>query len=67
MSNTTDSYLNKQDRERHTRFERFLEEKCFKENPQVLDDDMSDFYDSWLASLDMDKLIDYGNEAMSKE
>lgn len=43
-------------------FESYLQEICFKENPQVLDDDMPEFFDQWLAGLDVDELIKYGDE-----
>lgn len=66
MSATTDLLLDTQEQDRQTRFEKFLEMKCFKENPQVLDDDMPDFFNNWLAGLDAEQLIEYGNEAMSK-
>lgn len=47
-------------------FEKFLEEKCFEENPQVLDDDMSDFFDNWIAQLDAEEFIKYGNQFKKK-
>lgn len=43
-------------------FEKYLEDICFEENPQILDDDMSDFFDNWLGGLDGDDYLTYGNE-----
>ena len=40
-------------------FEKYLEEICFKINPAVLDDDMSDFFDNWLGKLDGEDYIRY--------
>ena len=66
MSATKRSYEEREDIKRNEMFTSFLEKKCFEENPQVLDDDMSDFFDSWLEGLDAQELIDYGNEAISE-
>jgi hypothetical protein len=43
-----------------TSFEKFLEKVCFTINPSILDDDMSDFFDTWIARLDCEDLIRYG-------
>ena len=40
-------------------FEKFLEEKCFEDNPTVLDDDMPDFFDAWLGEQDVDSMMMY--------
>lgn len=39
--------------------ETFLKEKCFEQNPTVLDDDMPDFFEGWLERLDKGDLIQY--------
>lgn len=44
-----------------TNFEKFLEEQCFEENPGVLDDDMEDYFESWLGNLDGDDFIRYAD------
>jgi len=43
-------------------FEEYLEDACFSENPTVLDDDMPEFFDNWLAQLEGEDLIAYGNQ-----
>lgn len=42
-------------------FEEFLAEKCFEENPSVLDDDMPDFEDNWVGNLDISDVIVYAD------
>jgi len=42
-------------------FEDFLEDK-HGENYQGIDDDMSDNFDRWLCDLDVQDLLDYGEE-----
>ncbi len=44
------------------KFEEYLEEVCFEENPLVLDDNRPDFFDNWIGGLFTDDLIRYGNE-----
>ena len=46
----------------HKDFQDYLMERCFVDNPQVLDDDQPDFFDDWLCDLDTDDWIKYGNE-----
>jgi hypothetical protein len=41
-------------------FENYLEEICFKINPAILDDDMSDFFDNWLGELEGEDYMKYG-------
>lgn len=41
-------------------FEKYLEEICFTINPSVLDDNMPDFFNNWLANLDGEDYIKYG-------
>ncbi len=41
-------------------FEKFLENECWKNNPQVLDDDMPDFFDNWLVALTGEQWLFYG-------
>jgi len=43
-------------------FEDYLKEKHYEENPQVLDDDLPDSYDSWLTDLPVDDLIKHADE-----
>ena|ERR1035437_6410371 len=45
-----------------TTFKEFLEEKCFDENPQVLDDNMPDHFDNWLGDLSTEDWMDLGQE-----
>lgn len=43
-------------------FEKYLENVCFEDNPMVLDDDMSDFFDNWLSNLDVQEVMDYAQK-----
>lgn len=43
-------------------FENFLKGICFSENPEVLDDDMSDFFDNWMSNLEVEDILGYGNQ-----
>ena len=45
-----------------TKFEEYLEDICFEENPQILDDDSPDFFDTWLTEMSTDRLLKYGNK-----
>ena len=45
-----------------TTFELFLQEKHFEENPQILDDDLTDACNDWLENLQADDFIKYGEE-----
>ena len=40
-------------------FEQYLEERCFEENPTILDDGMPDFFDNWLGDQDIESLLIY--------
>jgi hypothetical protein len=42
-------------------FEEYLESRCFEENPTVLDDDMSDFFDSWLGDQNVEAIMIYAD------
>jgi hypothetical protein len=42
-------------------FEQYLEDRCFEENPTVLDDDMSDFFNSWLGDQDVSSIMIYAD------
>ncbi len=42
-------------------FEQYLEDVCFEENPTVLDDDMSDFFEGWLERQDVASMMIYGD------
>jgi len=48
-------------------FEQHLEDICFEENPQVLDDDMADFLDDWLGGMGVDDIIKLGDEILKRE
>ena len=47
-------------------FEDFLEMKCEESGgfEGVLDDDMSDAFESWLETVDPAQMIEWGNEAV---
>jgi len=47
-------------------FEKYLEQVCFEANPQVLDDDMPDFFDDWLGSQDGEDYIRLADEYANK-
>jgi len=40
-------------------FEQYLEERCFELYPEILDDDMPDFFDNWLGDQDVESLLVY--------
>ena len=41
----------------HKSFEEYLQDQCFEENPTVLDDDMSDFFEAWLSEQDVSSIM----------
>ena len=41
------------------KFEDFLKDKHMECEPEVLDDDLSDAFDYWVANLDIETLIIY--------
>ena len=43
-------------------FEEYLQFQFMDREPQVLDDDLPDAFDSWLSSLQADDFIDYGKK-----
>ena len=45
-----------------TTFELFLQEKHQEENPELLDDNLSDAFQDWLGELQADDFIEYGEE-----
>ncbi len=47
---------------KHQTYTEYLEDICFEENPQVLDDDMPDFFDNWLAEQDVAQYIEWGDK-----
>lgn len=47
-------------------FEQYLEERCFEENPIVLDDDMPDLFDNWIANLDVSEVMIYAEGWMNE-
>jgi hypothetical protein len=40
-------------------FEQYLEERCFELYPEILDDDMPDFFEGWLEKQDVESLLVY--------
>ena len=40
-------------------FEQYLEERCFELHPEILDDDMPDFFDNWLVEQSIKTLLIY--------
>ena len=40
-------------------FEQYLEDKCFELHPEILDDDMQDFFEGWLEKQDVESLLVY--------
>lgn len=40
-------------------FESYLEDKCFEQNPTVLDDDMPDAFNHWLEEQDQTTITAY--------
>ncbi len=42
-------------------FEDFLQDMCFRLNPNVVDDDMSDFFDNWLSTIDGEEYIKWAD------
>ena len=47
-------------------FETYLEEVCFEEYPEVLDDDRPDFFDTWLTELSVADYLRHGNDCGDK-
>ena len=47
---------------RHPTFTDYLQDICFKDNPQVLDDDMPDFFDNWVAEQDPAQMVEWGDK-----
>lgn len=48
-----------------TNFEEWLNNKCFEENPTVLDDDMPDFFDNWVSNLYSEDWFKHGEDFCS--
>ena len=46
----------------HKDFTDFLADKFTKQNPMVLDDEIPDAFNEWLADLDVDTLIEYADQ-----
>jgi len=44
------------------KFGEFLQEKHFEENPQILDDDLSEAFEHWVSCLDILEVLDYGDK-----
>lgn len=47
---------------KYKNFEEFLQYKCSEINPTVLDDELPDCFDNWLSNVDIDDVVEYGNE-----
>ena len=47
-------------------FEGYLQDKFVEENPQVLDDDISDSFNDWLGGSEIQDIIDYGQRYAEK-
>ena len=43
-------------------FEQYLQDKHFEIFNHILDDDLSDHFDHWLTTLDIDELIQYAED-----
>lgn len=43
-------------------FEQFLQEKFMEEEPMLLDDDLPDGFDHWISNINIDDLIELGQE-----
>lgn len=46
---------------KRNKFEDYLEEVCFSENPTILDDDGPDFFDNWISGLDSEDWLKHGD------
>ncbi len=47
-------------------FESYLEEIFLKQNPDVIKDNFEAAYDRWLSGLDVQDVIEYGNQVMDE-
>lgn len=45
-----------------TPFESYLEQQFMEQNPQVLDDDLSDGFNNWMCNLAVDEWIVYADK-----
>lgn len=48
------------------KFEEFLYRKFEQAEPGILDDDLENAFDAWLSNLEVQQLIDFGEEALAK-
>ena len=48
------------------KFENYLQDEFTKRNPQILDDDLPDAFDSWIAELQADELIEHAEKWKSQ-
>ena len=48
------------------KIEDYLETVCFEANPSVLDDDMPDFFNTWLGNQDVEDMIRHCNNFLRK-
>ena len=48
-------------------FEDYLEEQFLRQEPQFLDDDISDAFGAWLECVDRQEYIDYANKFLKEE
>jgi len=47
------------------KIEDYLETVCFEANPSVLDDDMPDFFNTWLGNQDVEDMIRHCNNFLT--
>ena len=47
-------------------FNDFMSAKHYEENPEVLDDDLPDSYDAWVAELTSEDVLAFANEYTSR-
>lgn len=47
-------------------FEDYLQKKFMEQEPQILDDDLPDAFDGWLANLDGADYIEYADKWMTE-
>jgi len=43
-------------------FKRYLEDVCFELYPEILDDEMPDFFEDWLEEKELDLIIAYAEK-----
>jgi hypothetical protein len=43
-------------------FEEYLRKICFEQNPEILDDNMPEFFESWLSCFDYEDLKKFAED-----